>query len=167
MIGTVGTIKSGAYERAIRALDPDVMVTPRACPLFVPLVEEGWTDHEATRLVAREYLEPMLEAEDRHARARLHALSAAQAVAARRAWPASVASSTAPRRRPPRRRARSRARIWPRDAMADPDLSLHRVRRSAAVPTARAALSWRNDGRRGDPHSRLSRPTGGARSDPR
>jgi glutamate racemase len=63
VIGTAGTIKSGAYERAIRALDPNVMVTPRACPLFVPMVEEGWIDHEATRLVAREYLEPMLEAE--------------------------------------------------------------------------------------------------------
>jgi glutamate racemase len=63
VIGTAGTIKSGAYERAIRALDPDVMVTPRACPLLVPLVEEGWTEHEATRIVAREYLEPLLEAE--------------------------------------------------------------------------------------------------------
>lgn len=63
VIGTSGTIKSGAYERAIRELDADIRVTPRACPLFVPLVEEGWTDHEATRLVAREYLEPMLAAE--------------------------------------------------------------------------------------------------------
>jgi glutamate racemase len=63
VIGTAGTIKSGAYERAIRALNPDVLVTPRACPLFVPMVEEGWIDHEATRLVAREYLEPMLAAE--------------------------------------------------------------------------------------------------------
>jgi glutamate racemase len=62
VIGTVGTIKSGAYERAIRALDPDVVITARACPLFVPLVEEGWTDHDATRLIAREYLEPMLAA---------------------------------------------------------------------------------------------------------
>jgi glutamate racemase len=63
VIGTAGTIKSGAYERAIRALDSDIRVTPRACPLFVPLVEEGWTDHEATRLIAREYLEPMLSDE--------------------------------------------------------------------------------------------------------
>lgn len=63
VIGTVGTIKSGAYERAIRALSPDVLITARACPLFVPLVEEGWTDHDATRLVAREYLEPMLAAD--------------------------------------------------------------------------------------------------------
>jgi glutamate racemase len=62
VIGTVGTIKSGAYERAIRALDPDVRITVRACPLLVPLVEEGWTDHDATRLVAREYLQPMLDA---------------------------------------------------------------------------------------------------------
>ncbi|MEP6495134.1 MAG: glutamate racemase [bacterium] len=62
VIGTVGTIKSGAYERAIRTLDPDVVIIARACPLFVPLVEEGWTDHDATRLVAREYLAPMLEA---------------------------------------------------------------------------------------------------------
>lgn len=62
VIGTAGTIKSGAYERAIRALDPDVRITPRACPLFVPLVEEGWTDHPVTRAVAREYLEPMLAA---------------------------------------------------------------------------------------------------------
>ena len=63
VIGTVGTIKSGAYERAIRALEPDVLITARACPLFVPLVEEGWTDHEATRLIAREYLAPMLAAD--------------------------------------------------------------------------------------------------------
>jgi len=63
VIGTVGTIKSGAYERAIRAIDPDVMITVRACPLFVPLVEEGWTDHDATRIVAREYLEPLIAAD--------------------------------------------------------------------------------------------------------
>jgi glutamate racemase len=62
VIGTVGTIKSGAYERAIRAIDPDVLVTARACPLLVPIVEEGWTEHEATRLIVREYLEPMLDA---------------------------------------------------------------------------------------------------------
>jgi len=63
VIGTVGTIKSGAYERAIRAINSDVFITARACPLFVPLVEEGWTDHDATRLIAREYLEPMIAAD--------------------------------------------------------------------------------------------------------
>ncbi|MGH7690792.1 MAG: glutamate racemase, partial [Gemmatimonadaceae bacterium] len=59
VIGTVGTVRSGAYERAIRALRPDARIVAQACPLFVPLVEEGWTDREATRLIAQEYLEPL------------------------------------------------------------------------------------------------------------
>jgi glutamate racemase len=59
VIGTVGTMKSGAYARAIRALAPDSHVVQQACPLFVPLVEEGWLDHPATRLIAQEYLAPM------------------------------------------------------------------------------------------------------------
>ncbi|MDQ6859829.1 MAG: glutamate racemase, partial [Verrucomicrobiota bacterium] len=42
VIGTRATIKSGAYERAIRQLNADVRVTARACPLLVPLIEEGW-----------------------------------------------------------------------------------------------------------------------------
>ena len=58
VIGTAGTVRSGAYERAIAALDPRANVTARACPLFVPFVEEGWTTHPATRLVAEEYLAP-------------------------------------------------------------------------------------------------------------
>ena len=63
VIGTVGTIKSGAYERAIHAIEPSARVVARACPLFVPLVEEGWIDREATRLIAREYLEPLAAAQ--------------------------------------------------------------------------------------------------------
>ena len=63
VIGTAGTIASGAYERAIHAIEPRAMVVARACPLFVPLVEEGWTDRDATRLIAREYLEPLAEAQ--------------------------------------------------------------------------------------------------------
>ena len=59
VIGTKGTIASGAYERAIRALAPDIRIVARACPLLVPLVEEGWTDAEATEIIAREYLAPM------------------------------------------------------------------------------------------------------------
>jgi glutamate racemase len=62
VIGTAGTIASGAYERAIKALRPDATVYARACPLFVPLVEEGWFDHPATELIAREYLEPLQRA---------------------------------------------------------------------------------------------------------
>jgi len=58
VIGTVGTITSGAYERAIVAIDPTVSLTTQACPLFVPLVEEDWVAHAAARLVAEEYLAP-------------------------------------------------------------------------------------------------------------
>ena len=59
VIGTAGTVASGAYKRAIEAVDGKVQVTAQACPLFVPLVEEGWLDHEATRLIAEEYLAPL------------------------------------------------------------------------------------------------------------
>ena len=58
IIGTESTIASGAYVRAVRSLRPDMEVVARACPLFVPLVEEGWFDHPVTREVARMYLEP-------------------------------------------------------------------------------------------------------------
>lgn len=56
VIGTTATIRSGSYERALRALDGDVEIWPRACPLFVPLVEEGWLDCDVTRLTAERYL---------------------------------------------------------------------------------------------------------------
>jgi glutamate racemase len=58
VIGTESTITSGAYLRALHAVRPEVEVVARACPLFVPLVEEGWFDHPVTREVARVYLEP-------------------------------------------------------------------------------------------------------------
>jgi len=61
VIGTSGTIRSGAYERAILALDPDARVTTKACPLLVPLVEEGWLDHPVTRQIAREYIQPLID----------------------------------------------------------------------------------------------------------
>ena len=63
VIGTRATIRSGAYERAIRALDPGVKVSAKACPLFVPLIEEGWLDGEITDRVIRQYLEPLVEGE--------------------------------------------------------------------------------------------------------
>lgn len=62
VIGTHGTISSRAYERAIAAVAPDADITALACPLFVPLVEEGWLDTEATRLIARQYLQPIADA---------------------------------------------------------------------------------------------------------
>lgn len=60
VIGTAGTIKSQAYVNAIHLLDPTVSVFSHACPLFVPLVEEGWIDHPATKIIAKEYLFPLL-----------------------------------------------------------------------------------------------------------
>jgi len=56
VIGTLGTVGSGAYARAIEAVVPAAAVISRACPLFVPLIEEGWVDHPVTRAVAEEYL---------------------------------------------------------------------------------------------------------------
>jgi glutamate racemase len=60
IIGTEATVASGAYERALASeavLQKRAIQTfSQACPLFVPFAEEGWTDHEATRLVAEEYL---------------------------------------------------------------------------------------------------------------
>ena len=61
VIGTAGTIASGAYDLAVRALVPDARVYAQPCPLFVPLIEEGWHAHAATRLVVEEYLEPLHE----------------------------------------------------------------------------------------------------------
>ncbi len=62
VIGTKSTIQSGAYERAIHALNSDVRVTSQACPLLVPLVEEAWLDEEVTREVLHRYLDPVVEA---------------------------------------------------------------------------------------------------------
>ncbi len=59
VIGTAGTIRSGAYGRAIKTLAPDATVVEQACPLLVPLVEEGWLDRPATRLIAEEYVAPL------------------------------------------------------------------------------------------------------------
>jgi glutamate racemase len=63
VIGTAGTIASGAYPRALWQVRPELEVVDQACPLFVPLVEEGWFDHEATHLVAEEYLAPVRAAD--------------------------------------------------------------------------------------------------------
>lgn len=59
VIGTVGTIASNAYTNAIRQIDDSINVIGQACQLFVPLAEEGWIDHKATELIAREYLFPL------------------------------------------------------------------------------------------------------------
>ena len=61
VIGTVGTINSGAYQKALLRLDPHLTVYASPCPLFASLVEEGYINKEATRLIAREYLDPLLK----------------------------------------------------------------------------------------------------------
>lgn len=58
VIGTEATITSNAYEKAIKRLSPDVEVTSLACPLFVQLAEEGWTDNDVAELIAGKYLAP-------------------------------------------------------------------------------------------------------------
>lgn len=60
VIGTPTTINSNAYARAIHQYEPEARIYSQACPLFVPLVEEGWLDHQVTRLTAQEYLKPVL-----------------------------------------------------------------------------------------------------------
>ena len=56
VIGTEATIQSGAYTKALRAKDLKVEVYSRACPLFVPLVEEGWTDNAVVEMTVKVYL---------------------------------------------------------------------------------------------------------------
>lgn len=63
VIGTRSTIKSCAYETAIRTRQPELTVFSRACPLFVPLVEESWVDKKITSLVIQEYLSEMIREE--------------------------------------------------------------------------------------------------------
>ena len=60
VIGTRATIRSGAYEKALRAADGNVSVSSRACPLLVPLIEEGLLDDDVTDRMIMRYLEPML-----------------------------------------------------------------------------------------------------------
>lgn len=56
IIGTNATINNKAYSNEIRKLNPKVKVYEKACPLFVPIAEEGWVNHKATELIAKEYL---------------------------------------------------------------------------------------------------------------
>ncbi len=62
VIATEGTVTAGAYPRAIHALAPGIAVSQQACPLFVPLAEEGLVDGEIVELVAHRYLDGLLAA---------------------------------------------------------------------------------------------------------
>ena len=61
VIGTETTINSGSYERAIKAINNSFEVTGVACPLFVPLIEEGWLDGEIVNLTAMKYLSSIID----------------------------------------------------------------------------------------------------------
>ena len=63
VIGTIGTVGSGIHEAFLRKLDPDITVIGKACPLFVPLVEEGWLHDPVTKEVAQRYLGELKEKE--------------------------------------------------------------------------------------------------------
>ena len=57
VIATESTVQSGAYTQAIAKVDPTIQVLERACPLFVPLAEEGWSNEEVARSIAQTYLD--------------------------------------------------------------------------------------------------------------
>lgn len=61
VIGTKATIRSGVYQNKVLALKKGYQVTAKECPLFVPLVEEGWWEHPIACAVAKEYLSDFLE----------------------------------------------------------------------------------------------------------
>jgi glutamate racemase len=61
LIATEATVNSGAYEKAMRAMREDLEIISRACPLFVPLAEEGWANHGVTSQVAEEYLRDLID----------------------------------------------------------------------------------------------------------
>jgi glutamate racemase len=61
VIGTEGTIRSGAYQTALSRLRPRIEVAATPCPLLVPLAEEGWGDHPVTDQIARHYLQGLLD----------------------------------------------------------------------------------------------------------
>jgi glutamate racemase len=62
VIATAATVGSGAYADALRRVRPELEIRSQACPLFVPLVEEGWHDDTVTEEIATRYLTPLLEA---------------------------------------------------------------------------------------------------------
>jgi glutamate racemase len=61
VIGTHATVRTGAYAAAIQHLDSRIKVYAKACPLFVPLVEEGMLDTDITRMVAQHYLYELMD----------------------------------------------------------------------------------------------------------
>lgn len=63
VIGTRATVSSGAYERALRERNPALQIRVQACPLLVPLIEEGWLEDEVTDRAIARYLQPLTDSE--------------------------------------------------------------------------------------------------------
>ncbi|MEA1901260.1 MAG: glutamate racemase, partial [Thermodesulfobacteriota bacterium] len=59
IIGTRATVKSGIYEKKIKKMNPHARVYSKACPLLVPLVEEGWLNKPETKMIVKKYLHPL------------------------------------------------------------------------------------------------------------
>ena len=62
VIGTRSTATSGMYPHVLALLNPEIQITSLACPLFVPLVEEGWIHHPVTEIIVRDSLQPLIDA---------------------------------------------------------------------------------------------------------
>lgn len=61
VIGTNATISNKAYSNELKSLEKNLEIIEKPCPLFVPIAEEGWLDHEATKLIAKEYLQELID----------------------------------------------------------------------------------------------------------
>ncbi len=61
VIGTLGTIKSRSYQKMLKFYNSDAQIIASACPLFVPMAEEGLNNHEATKLIAQDYLQEFID----------------------------------------------------------------------------------------------------------
>lgn len=61
VIGTIATVNSDAYNTALKALDSNIETISQACPLFVPLAEEGWLEGDVVNMVVAHYLSPLKE----------------------------------------------------------------------------------------------------------
>lgn len=61
ILGTNGTIRSGSYQAELRKINPEIQAMGKACPMFVPLVENGYTDCQVARIIAEEYLEEVMK----------------------------------------------------------------------------------------------------------
>lgn len=59
VIGTKATVSSGVYKKELEKLRNDLVIFQEACPLLVPLTEEGWTDRTETKMILKKYLRPL------------------------------------------------------------------------------------------------------------